>query len=96
MSRLAVGALLAPLASSLAGWGLEQLARRWSPTLGKFLGLKGLAPMSKKDGWLMGTAGSLGGRGGWGGWGGPGVEGELDPVWWRNAVGGCLIVVVKE
>lgn len=43
---------------------------------------------------MMGTAG--GGRGGWGGWRGVGEEGELDPVWWRNAVGGCLLVLVKE
>ncbi|KAL7411675.1 hypothetical protein BDY24DRAFT_395685 [Mrakia frigida] len=95
LTRLACGALLSPALSALAGWGLEKAARKWSPGLGRFLGLKGLPPVYGKQGgggWWMGTAGA----GGWGGGARGREEGELDPVWWRNAVGGCALVLVKE
>lgn len=119
--RMALGALLFPLAASFAGTVLLYLARR-STALQKLLGVRmykvgaSASPASAVAGW-------------WGVWNvvsspiwrrstrrgdgaGPlkppfgsttagdflvlGARGGEDPVWWRNAVGGALIVVAKD
>lgn len=78
-----------PALSALAGRGLLWLAQTYSPSLARFLGVG--RRRSTFGASFMGAA--------W--WGSAGLASatafdELDPVWWRNAVGTAAIVIVRD
>lgn len=94
LTRIAASALAMPALSALAGRALLWLAQRYSPTLAKFLGVAG---GRRRTG--FGAAGFMGaawwGAAGFASGGGAALD-DLDPVWWRNAIGAAVIVIVRD
>lgn len=99
--RILAGCVLFPGIASLAGSALLLLARRQesrgSYWLAKFLGVgaasSAAAAASSSSNWIFSnflppqTAFTAYQRG---------VMQGIDPVWWRNAVGGAMVVLVKD
>lgn len=89
LTRIAASALVMPALSALAGRGLLWIAQTYSPSLARFLGIGRRRTSFGVS--IMGAA--------W--WGSAGLASatafdDLDPVWWRNAIGAAAIVIVRD